>query len=52
MKTMGGYTPHSKLGMAMKGIKHKPTSSSSSSSSSTKAFPDAKKRIKPLKFNF
>jgi hypothetical protein len=51
MKTMGGFIPHSKLSMAIRGVKHKP-SSSSSSSSSTKAFPDAKKRIKPLKFNF
>jgi hypothetical protein len=50
MKTMGGFIPHSKLSMAIRGVKHKP--SSSSSSSSTKAFPDAKKRIKPLKFNF
>ena len=48
MKTMGGFIPHSKLSMAIRGVKHKP----SSSSSSTKAFPDAKKRIKPLKFNF
>ena len=53
MKTMGGFTPHSKLSVAIRGIKHKPSlSSSSSSSSSAKAFPDAKKRIKPLKFNF
>jgi len=53
MKTVGGYMPHSKISMAMRGVKHKPSSSSSSSSgSSTKAFPDAKKRIKPLKFNF
>ena len=50
MKTLGGFKPHSKLGLAMRGIKHKP--SASSSSSSAKAFPDAKKRIKPLKFNF
>jgi len=50
MKSMGGYTSHSKLGMAVKGVKHRP--STSSSTSSAKAFPDAKKRIKPLKFNF
>ena len=49
MKTMGGYVPHSKLSMVVRGVKHKPSSSSSSSS---KAFPDSKKRIKPLKFNF
>jgi len=53
MKTLGSYKPHSKLGVALRGVKHRPsTSSSSSSSSSAKAFPDAKKRIKPLKFNF
>jgi hypothetical protein len=45
MKTVGGYVPHSKLSMVVRGVKHKPSSSS-------KAFPDSKKRIKPLKFNF
>lgn len=49
IKTSTGYHPYSKMSHATKGVGIQVTKKASSPA---KAFPDAKKRIKPLKFNF
>jgi hypothetical protein len=48
IKTLGGFHPHTKLGMALKGVKH--THHHTGGKSCGEAV--RHKKIKPLKFNF